>query len=327
MEDPDGRDAGAALGCCSSTNRRASRRTTSSSARRATRRRAASGTPGTLDPFATGLLVLLLGTATRLAAVSRRRAQGVRGDDPLRRRAPTPTTATGDVSREAAPPRTTRSIARSDRALTGAICSSARRRIRPRASPERAPTTRRVAGTPLELEPVGVHAVRRWDAVDSDRTAPTEFDATITCSGGNVHSRARARPRPRVTGSAAHLAGLRRTQQRSVRRVERRGHWTSLACDVALGRCRSSRRREHPLPSSPMPRRASPSGTVRGGEHARRGDPLSSTCRCRRSARQCAGGHRDGQDGAVVHRRHVRRRASRPRPRLERTADCARDSG
>ena len=53
------------------------------------------GHAGTLDPFATGLLVVLVGKATRLARFVERQAKRYRADVIGREPRPTPTTGPG----------------------------------------------------------------------------------------------------------------------------------------------------------------------------------------------------------------------------------------
>lgn len=161
---------------------------------------------GTLDPFATGLLVLLFGRATRLATfiggdpkVYDATVQfGTETDtDDLTglpvRTGPVPT---ADAIRDALP------------ALTGDI-----EQVPPSFSAKhvsgpggRAYIAAR-RGQPVELAPSRV-VVYRWDirAVDADRA---EF--TVTCGTG-TYLRALARDLGRATGSAAHLTALRRTR-------------------------------------------------------------------------------------------------------------------
>jgi tRNA pseudouridine55 synthase len=60
-------------------------------------------------------------------------------------------------------------------------------------------------GRPLELKPARV-TVHAWESL---AWREVEFDARITCSGG-TYVRSLARDLGRATGSAAHLAALRR---------------------------------------------------------------------------------------------------------------------
>ena len=165
------------------------------------------GHTGTLDPFATGLLVLLVGNATRLlpyfdgepkvyeASV----AFGVETntDD---------STGTAvKTSTHPAPERVRGAIAE----LTGNIeqvpPSFSAKQIEGRRAYDAA---RR--GAPLELAPVRV-TVHAWTI---HHLTPDRLDATITCGGG-TYIRALARDLGRLCGSAAHLASLRRTRSGS----------------------------------------------------------------------------------------------------------------
>jgi tRNA pseudouridine55 synthase len=162
------------------------------------------GHAGTLDPFATGLLVLLLGRATRLlphldgvpkeyeATIALGRETDT--DDLLGatvREAPVP--ALSDI--EAAIP-----------SLTGNLEQVPPAYSAKRVAGRRAYDAAR-AGEALELAPAAVH-VYEWREVrlDGDR-----LHAVIACGGG-TYIRALARDLGRLTGSAAHLEALRRTR-------------------------------------------------------------------------------------------------------------------
>lgn len=172
-------------------------------ARRAYRERSI-GHLGTLDPFATGLLVLLVGRATRLATFIESEpkvydvviAFGMETDTddltgaPVRAAAlPEPGAVTAAISALTGtitqiPP------AFSAKKVAGAIAHRAAR-----------------AGHPLELHPVTV-TVHGWDNLSWH--GPAALAATVTCSGG-TYVRALARDLGRLAGSAAHAAALRRT--------------------------------------------------------------------------------------------------------------------
>jgi tRNA pseudouridine55 synthase len=159
---------------------------------------------GTLDPFATGLLVLLLGRATRLATFIENEPKvydaticfGEETDtgDP-----------TGDVIRTApAPERQT--IIDAIPSLTGDI-----HQIPPEFSAKKvfgAPAYRAArAGESVVLAPASV-TVQEWRIASLDRN---ELNVSITCGGG-TYIRALARDLGRACGSAAHLGSLRRTR-------------------------------------------------------------------------------------------------------------------
>jgi tRNA pseudouridine55 synthase len=162
------------------------------------------GHAGTLDPFATGLLILLLGRATRLlphldgvpkeyhATIA---LGGETETDDLE----------GAVVREAPAP-TDDAIAEAIRTLTGDLSQLPPAYSAKRVNGRRAYEAAR-AGEALELAPAMVR-VFEWRDVhrEGDRLA-----ATIACGGG-TYIRALARDLGRLTGSAAHLAALRRVR-------------------------------------------------------------------------------------------------------------------
>jgi tRNA pseudouridine55 synthase len=169
--------------------------------RRATRARRV-GHAGTLDPFATGLLVIVVGRGTRLMPY-------IDGEPKVYEAviafgAETDTddvtgaiTRTGDVPNDAA-------IARGVAQLTGRI-----EQLPPAYSAKQVGGVRAHAaarrGAPLELAPSGV-IVFEWRL--GARTGD-HVSARITCSGG-TYVRALARDLGRAAGSAAHLVSLRR---------------------------------------------------------------------------------------------------------------------
>jgi tRNA pseudouridine55 synthase len=163
------------------------------------------GHMGTLDPFATGLLVLLVGRVTRLASYIQgepkvydatiRFGESTDTDD-LTGRVTAAAPAPSATAVEASLPRLTGTFeqmppAFSAKQIDGVRAYDAARR-----------------GTPLELRPsiVTVHGwtVRGW------RSA-TELDVTVTCGGG-TYIRALARDLGTLAGSVAHLSALRRTR-------------------------------------------------------------------------------------------------------------------
>lgn len=159
---------------------------------------------GTLDPFATGLLVLLLGRATRLATFLDTEPKVYEAT--IRFGAETDTDdETGTVIRTAPPPRES-DVRSSLKSLTGKISQ-----VPPAYSAKSVDGTRAYdaarRGEPLDLAPVDV-TVHSWDIGQlSDET----LSATVTCSGG-TYIRALARDLGRLTSSAAHLSSLRRTR-------------------------------------------------------------------------------------------------------------------
>ena len=160
------------------------------------------GHTGTLDPFATGLLVVLVGRGTRLIpyvdgepkvyeAVVRFGTETDTDD------------ATGAVTRNAPVP-TNVAIAEGIARLTGEIDQ-----MPPAYSAKKVDGTRAYdaarRGLALELKTSRV-IVHDWVLLGQTET---ELSARITCSGG-TYVRALARDLGRIAGSAAHLSALRR---------------------------------------------------------------------------------------------------------------------
>lgn len=162
------------------------------------------GHTGTLDPFATGLLVLLVGRATRLLPYVDGEPKGYEAT--VRFGAETDTDdATGAVGRTAPLPARD-AVERAMRALTGVI-----EQVPPAYSAKKVDGQRAYAaarrGTALALAPVRVRVdgwtVRAW--------REDEVDVTIVCGGG-TYVRALARDLGRLSDSAAHLGALRRVR-------------------------------------------------------------------------------------------------------------------
>jgi tRNA pseudouridine55 synthase len=160
---------------------------------------------GTLDPFATGLLVLLFGRATRLATFI--------GGDPKVYDATVQFGTETDTDDLTGIPVRTGPVPTED-AIRGALpdLTGEIEQVPPSFSAKhvsgsggRAYVAAR-RGQPVELVPSRV-VVYRWEirAVHADRA---EF--TVTCGTG-TYVRALARDLGRATGSAAHLTALRRT--------------------------------------------------------------------------------------------------------------------
>jgi tRNA pseudouridine55 synthase len=157
---------------------------------------------GTLDPFATGLLILLLGRSTRLATFIDTDPKVY--DATIRFGMETDTDdSTGNVVREAAPPER-RAIDEAIKSLTGKISQ-----VPPAFSAKSVDGVRAYdaarRGEPIHLEPVDV-VVYEW-SIKNAREA--EIDVTVTCGSG-TYIRALARDLGRMTSSAAHLSVLRR---------------------------------------------------------------------------------------------------------------------
>jgi len=162
------------------------------------------GHAGTLDPFATGLLVLLVGNATRLLphldgepkVYEATIAFGTETDTD---------DVTGSVTRRTDLPDAT-AVRHAIASLTGTIAQVPPAYSAKQVGGRRAYQVAR-RGDSLALAPVSV-TVNAWDvrSLTKDR-----LDATITCGGG-TYIRALARDLGRLCGSAAHLSALRRTR-------------------------------------------------------------------------------------------------------------------
>lgn len=159
---------------------------------------------GTLDPFATGLLIVLVGRSTRLATfivtepkVYRARiAFGTETmtDDP-----------TGEATRSASPP-SEAAVRKGIEELTGELSQIPPAYSAKQIDGKRAYVAAR-EGKPLDLAPSQV-TVHKWHVLEWSAAGVV---AEITCSTG-TYIRALARDLGRLTGSAAHLAALRRTR-------------------------------------------------------------------------------------------------------------------
>jgi tRNA pseudouridine55 synthase len=161
------------------------------------------GHAGTLDTFATGLLVVLLGRATRLLPYMDAEPKVYEATVRFGT-----ATNTDDVTGEPiaqAPLPERESVERAMRELTGELLQ------RPPAFSAKQVGGRRSyaaarRGEQLELEPVRV-VVHRWEV---RAWRGDEIDVVVTCSGG-TYVRALARDLGERSGSAAHLAALRRS--------------------------------------------------------------------------------------------------------------------
>jgi tRNA pseudouridine55 synthase len=159
---------------------------------------------GTLDPFATGLLLLLFGRSTRLATfiVSEPKVY----DAEIRFGSETDTDdLTGEVVRTAALPDVA-TIESCIRELTGDLMQVPPAYSAKSVDGERAYDAAR-RGEHLELAAAPVH-VESWKITD---LTPDVLRATISCGQG-TYIRALARDLGRMAGSAAHLVSLRRTR-------------------------------------------------------------------------------------------------------------------
>jgi tRNA pseudouridine55 synthase len=159
---------------------------------------------GTLDPFATGLLLMLIGRSTRLAnfIVTEPKVY----EATIRFGTETSTDdSTGAVVRSAPPPEAS-AIQPAIESLTGDLMQVPPAFSAKSVDGERAYDSAR-RGEPVVLPPVAVR-VHGWDVHE---LAGDFLRATITCGTG-TYVRALARDLGRETGSAAHLESLRRTR-------------------------------------------------------------------------------------------------------------------
>jgi tRNA pseudouridine55 synthase len=157
---------------------------------------------GTLDPFATGLLILLIGRATRLAnfIVTDPKVY----EATIRFGAETDTDdSTGVITREAHAP-SWDAVDTAIRGLTGRIVQTPPDYSAKSIDGVRAYDAAR-KGAPLAVTPVEVD-VFEWKVQGRDSE---NMDVTITCGSG-TYIRALARDLGRMTESAAHLTSLRR---------------------------------------------------------------------------------------------------------------------
>lgn len=162
------------------------------------------GHAGTLDPFATGLLVLLLGRATRLLPHLDGVPKEYEAIIALGRETDTDDLE-GVVIRESPPPADAH-IADSIRALTGDLDQVPPAYSAKRVAGRRAYDAAR-AGESLALAAARV-TVYEWRDV---RRHDDMLHAVIACGGG-TYIRALARDLGRLSGSAAHLTALRRVR-------------------------------------------------------------------------------------------------------------------
>ncbi|MCY7378894.1 MAG: tRNA pseudouridine(55) synthase TruB [Gemmatimonadaceae bacterium] len=162
------------------------------------------GHAGTLDPFATGLLVLLLGRATRLLPHLDGVPKEYEAIIALGRETDTDDLE-GAVIRECPPPADAR-IADSIRVLTGDLDQVPPAYSAKRVGGRRAYDAAR-AGEALALASARVTVFEWRDVQRRDET----LHAVIACGGG-TYIRALARDLGRLSGSAAHLTALRRVR-------------------------------------------------------------------------------------------------------------------
>jgi tRNA pseudouridine55 synthase len=162
------------------------------------------GHAGTLDPFATGLLVLLIGHATRLLPYLSGEPKVYDATIDFGTETDTDD-VTGAVTRSAPLPDASRVLA-AIASLTGTFDQVPPDYSAKQVGGRRAYDAAR-RGQAMQLAPVSV-TVHGWDVrgLSSER-----LEATITCAGG-TYIRALARDLGRRSDSAAHVSALRRTR-------------------------------------------------------------------------------------------------------------------
>ena len=160
------------------------------------------GHAGTLDPFATGLLALLVGRATRLLPFLDAEPKVYRATIRFGLRTTTDD-LTGEPLQESQPPDRA-AVDRAIASLTGHLLQRPPAFSAKKVGGKPAYKSAR-RGAPLVLEPVGV-TVHEWRVLE---WRDNDLDVEIDCSGG-TYVRALARDLGEATGSAAHLAALRR---------------------------------------------------------------------------------------------------------------------
>jgi len=162
------------------------------------------GHGGTLDPFATGLLVLLIGRATRLLPYLASDPKGYAAT--IRFGTATSTDdVTGDPVAEGPIP-TASSIDDAMATMTGHLLQRPPAFSAKQVGGVRAYKAAR-RGKPLTLEPVAVR-VHEWRVLNR---SGADLDVEVSCGPG-TYVRALARDLGEAASSAAHLAALRRTR-------------------------------------------------------------------------------------------------------------------
>ena len=185
------------------------------------------------------------------ADLHRRARQDLRGDDPARRRRPTPTTPRARSGASGCRGPATSLRARRSAAiagLTGADLAGAQHACRRSRSAGGAPTTSRGRASEVELQAREV-TVSRFDVLASaERRRFLDLDVVVDCSSG-TYIRALARDLGGALGVGGHLTALRRTRigpfdvdGRGIRRRSRPRRRCSTPADVATAVLGASRR-------------------------------------------------------------------------------------
>lgn len=159
---------------------------------------------GTLDPFATGLLLMLLGRATRLATFIDTEPKVYEAT--IRFGTETDTDDATGVAVRSAPLANPARVREAITNLTGDLMQVPPAYSAKSSGGSRAYDAAR-HGEPLELAPAPV-TVHGWEIAEQREDL---IRAVITCGSG-TYIRALARDLGRATGSAAHLESLRRTR-------------------------------------------------------------------------------------------------------------------
>jgi tRNA pseudouridine55 synthase len=162
------------------------------------------GHTGTLDPFATGLLVVLIGRATRVARYAPAEPKVYEADICFGAETDTDD-GTGNLTVRAALPDES-GVRLATTVLTGTIAQVPPAYSAKHVGGKRAYAMAR-AGESVALEPVMVH-VHEWDILSQHHDT---WRVRITCGSG-TYVRALARDLGRLASSAAHLAALRRVR-------------------------------------------------------------------------------------------------------------------
>ena len=164
------------------------------------------GHTGTLDPAATGLLVLCLGPATRLVEYLTGHHKDYEGEIQLGVITATDDAAGDVLARAAPPPLSDRSLRDLERAFSGNLLQTPPAFSAVQVGGRRAYDAAR-RGTPLDLPARPVEVERLHLAL----TAPDRLQATVRCGPG-TYIRSLARDIGESLGCGAHLASLRRTR-------------------------------------------------------------------------------------------------------------------
>ena len=159
---------------------------------------------GTLDPFATGLLLMLLGRATRLATFIDTEPKVYEAT--IRFGTETDTDDSTGVVTRSAPLPDAAAVRETVSRFTGELMQVPPAYSAKSSGGIRAYDAAR-QGEPLEL-PAAAVTVHSWEIQEQ---RDDSLRAIITCGGG-TYIRALARDLGRAAGSAAHLASLRRTR-------------------------------------------------------------------------------------------------------------------